>query len=444
MAQPSRDQVEQTPTRRVAAHRKRNAPRHRIGGTEGALPGALARAKPITEQAVTITHNSILEEALRLAALGYPVFPLRPGDKRPLTRHGYKDATTNEAQLRAWWSQYPDANIGIATGKASGLVVLDIDPRHGGDEALAALEAAHGAIDRSVMARTGGQGTHIYFRAPEDGLRNSAGRLGKGLDVRGDGGYIVAPTSVHASGKAYSWEPGHELGEGALPDVPGWMLLALAGSLPRPTRRTPAATTSEPTSDGGAGLRIFEGQRHSKLVSIAGGLRRRGMGPKAIGGALSEINRTSCEPPLPAEEIERIATSMEAYQPANGVRSRSFSSACEVLRDPQYSKLVGGTLEFDEFAEAPTINRRLITDQDIDRIRDAIERTITFVDKMGRERGIQFSHDEMGRAVHLVARERPFHPVRDYLKRLTWDGVPRLSTLLPAWLRLLRSWSGAG
>jgi hypothetical protein len=97
---------------------------------------------------------------------GFAVFPCKPGGKTPLTSHGFKDATKDPAQIRDWCKRWPDANIGIATGPISGIVVLDIDPRHGGDDTLAALELQYGALPAIPMVLTGGGGVHYYFKAP--------------------------------------------------------------------------------------------------------------------------------------------------------------------------------------------------------------------------------------------------------------------------------------
>lgn len=164
----------------------------------------------------------ILSAALSHAARGWRVLPLwwpappgcacgRPDcanvGKHPigeLVPHGCHDATTDAEVIRSWWGRFPEANVGIATGQESGIWALDVDPRHGGDVTLEDLETRHGRLPTSLRARTGSGGLHILFAHPRDGkLSNSSGRLGAGLDVRGDGGYIVGPPSRHASGGTY-------------------------------------------------------------------------------------------------------------------------------------------------------------------------------------------------------------------------------------------------
>src|SRR3990167_1030790 len=155
----------------------------------------------------------MLAYALEYIARGWHVLPLhtptangcscnqRCGKnvgKHPRTKNGLDDATLDKDQVTSWWTMWPQANIGIATGP-SGLVVLDVDPKANGTASLDSLEAVHGLMG-TLSVRTGGGGTHHYFTALEDRpLNNSAGILGPGLDIRAQGGYVVAPPSLHVS-----------------------------------------------------------------------------------------------------------------------------------------------------------------------------------------------------------------------------------------------------
>jgi putative DNA primase/helicase len=105
-----------------------------------------------------------------------------------------------------WWSRWPDANVGVATGSRSNIVVLDVDPRSGGLEALEDLKTRIGDLPATLSVRTGSGGSHFYFR-PRDGevLSNSASKLGPGLDFKAENGFVVAPPSLHVSGNRYSW-----------------------------------------------------------------------------------------------------------------------------------------------------------------------------------------------------------------------------------------------
>lgn len=168
------------------------------------------------------TKPNMKEAALELARHGCAVFPLHTvvdgkcscgkADcdsiaKHPRTKNGLNDATEDLAKIEKWWSQYPDANIGIATGAKSGVFVVDIDPKNGGDESLATLEAEYSdKVQSSVEVATGGGGRHFFF-CTNGGLGNKQ-NVRPGIDVRGDGGYVVAPPSLHASGNRYAWKPG--------------------------------------------------------------------------------------------------------------------------------------------------------------------------------------------------------------------------------------------
>jgi len=147
---------------------------------------------------------TLLDHALRYAYDGWPVFPCKL-NKRPYTRHGFKDATTEVAQIRSWWGTWPQASIGVATGAKAGIWVLDIDGE-AGRESLKALELVHGPLPDTLRVRTGGGGWHYYFKWPICGRVGNRTGVEPGLDVRGEGGYVIAPPSAHESGHSYRWE----------------------------------------------------------------------------------------------------------------------------------------------------------------------------------------------------------------------------------------------
>ncbi len=142
-----------------------------------------------------------------------------PG-KHPLTRNGGKDATDDQNQLGIWLDEYPLAHWGVATGAVSGVVVIDLDRKPGknGVAAFKALAAEHGGITRSYTVRTGSGGLHLYYAHP-GGIRNSASKIAPGIDVRGDGGYVVAPPSGHASGGFYTVAI-----DAPIAPLPAWLL----------------------------------------------------------------------------------------------------------------------------------------------------------------------------------------------------------------------------
>jgi len=151
---------------------------------------------------VAMPTRSMLDHALAYAARGWPILPLRPRGKEPLTHHGFKDATTDETQIRAWWTKSPDANIGLW---CRDFVVLDVDPRHGGDVSLETLrKTVSAAYDFGTLeAKTGGGGRHYVFAAPS--VRITKAKITTGLDIKSDTGYIVVAPSIHPSGQQYEW-----------------------------------------------------------------------------------------------------------------------------------------------------------------------------------------------------------------------------------------------
>jgi hypothetical protein len=246
-----------------------------------------------------------LKLARSYAGFGWQVFPLKPRDKVPFLP--WADvATTDEKMITGWWDTQPDNNIAIATGARSGLVALDVDPGHGGEATLAALVAQHGPLPDTPQALTGGGGRHYLFAHPGVEIRNSAGLLGPGLDIRGDGGYIAAPGSTHPNGKLYRWDTAHLPSKTPLAQMPPWMVELLTA---RHVKPAPDAPPDE--------SRIYvEGGRNQALTSLAGTMRRRGMSEGAILAALTEENQARCFPTLPDDEVENIAKSVSKYAPS--------------------------------------------------------------------------------------------------------------------------------
>lgn len=182
-------------------------------------------------------EGTMLKAALRYAGRGWPVFPIyemtregcscrrskctSPG-KHPRTEGGHNEATVDEATIRAWWGDHPNANIGIRTGSESGLLVLDVDPIHGGNESFEEILLSNGQLEDGPESHTGSGGRHFLFKHPGFKTGNRA-NFRPGLDIRGDGGYIVAPPSNHKSGNHYEWDA---IFDDATPppEPPAWLL----------------------------------------------------------------------------------------------------------------------------------------------------------------------------------------------------------------------------
>jgi len=189
--------------------------------------------------------NGFLDAALEYAGRGWAVFPLKPGGKTPLTPHGFKDATTDVERIRAWWEQHPIANIGLCTGKASGVVVLDVD-RHGkgdGEMSLQELQREFGRLPPTCEVLTPNGGRHFYF-AHSNGAVKGRNGLRPGIDLKAEGGYVVAPPSVlEGTPQPYTRRNGH-----AVCPLPAWLLAEASEDGREPTAPrtpTPAASGAE-------------------------------------------------------------------------------------------------------------------------------------------------------------------------------------------------------
>ncbi|SRR5579871_3853177 len=270
-----------------------------------------------------MSQGNLKNSALEYAQMGWQVIPLHnPIDgrcscgksdcgsvgKHPRTPHGLKDATKDLAIIENWWTRWPEANIGVCTGRASGLVALDVDPRHQGNESLYEVVEKYRDLPNTVESKTGGGGKHIFFRRPsrEAHVGNKA-NLGDwpGLDVRADGGYVVAPPSLHASGGTYQWEPFFAPGEAELAPTPEWLLKLIEGKKGK-------QDTGEPTPKDNS---IPEGNRNDALFRVACSMRHKGMGKEAIQAALKAENQEKCNPPLPESEVEGVVESAMKYDP---------------------------------------------------------------------------------------------------------------------------------
>jgi hypothetical protein len=255
---------------------------------------------------------------------GFPVFPLHcaeggrcscgrgdcqaPG-KHPRISNWPGQATTALSVIQDWWSRWPEANVGLVTGRPSGIVVLDIDPRHDGHLTLGELESRFGELPATIEAQTGGGGRHLVFKHPGGRLPNSAGLLGPGLDVRGDGGYIVAPPSIHVSGRSYEWDTERHPARVVPASLPQWLLDKLAQSRKRVVESFCYSPLSSLAMDG-----VREGQRNVSLTRLAGHLLRHRVDPQISLGLLRSWNQVSCHPPLLEDEMLRTIESIAGVE----------------------------------------------------------------------------------------------------------------------------------
>ena len=249
----------------------------------------------------------LLDAALSYARRGWAVFPLAPRSKIPAISKtaggsGVHDATTDETVIRQWWGRSPNANIGLACGP-SRLLVIDLDAEKGGLDSWAELRRENAINDDTILSLTGGGGVHLLFSLPDGAsIGNSAGKLGTGIDIRATGGYVVVPPSVHPNGHPYTWDVGFHPDDWDPQPVPPPLLRLLT--------EDGNGKSAQPVEG-----KIAEGSRNATLTSLAGTMRRRGMGESAILAALLEENASRCDPPLSPSEVGRIAHSVGQYEP---------------------------------------------------------------------------------------------------------------------------------
>lgn len=239
-----------------------------------------------------------------------------PG-KHPLSHlvpHGVKDATTNPETIRRWWASVPLANVGIATGGQLRLLAVDVDPRAGGDASLCDLVEAHGCewLD-TFSVKTGGLGNHFIFTLPT-GTEVHRGKLSPGIDVKGEGGYLVAAPSLHASGRNYVIEKNTYAAA-----APAW----LVEELTRAHDIAPATVVAfqENSSYRERGGLIAEGERNDRLFRISCALWGGGDAPDlpSLHARILEVNAERCIPPLAASEVAKIASSVAARFPRGAI-----------------------------------------------------------------------------------------------------------------------------
>ncbi len=261
------------------------------------------------EESYTRNSEMIPQAALKIAGRGKPVFPCKP-DKAPFTAHGFEDATTNPARITAWWTRWPEANIGVPTGKASGVFVVDVDR-------LEALEELPRELPETLSVRTPSGGLHFYLNHV-DGITNRTGQLPAGIDIRGEGGYAIAPPS-----EGYTVEH-----RAPIADAPEWLLAALRDE-PRSSSRSghPRSGAGIP-DDGGP---IPDGCRNQTLARIAGRLHDGSRDLPQIEAGLQAVNEARCIPPLPAGQVQKIARSIIRREPCRPARREPGPETVEAL-----------------------------------------------------------------------------------------------------------------
>lgn len=401
--------------------------------------------------------TSMLDEALAYAARGWWVVALHAPQsdgscscgkstcdsigKHPrwdaqLLPNGLKSATTNPGIIQIWWALWPDANIGVVTGPGSDFWALDIDPQHGGDLSLEQLIAQQSALPETVEAITGGGGSHLLFRRPASGVRNRV-KFAPGLDTRGDGGYIVVAPSLHASGQRYQWRIAPD--DAPLVDAPQWLLDLIC-----PPARTPAPAAAQAAMNGHHATLpkrtliyiVFgaqKGDRNNELYHAAQQCYAAGysqaeadqlLRPRARQDGLAdrEIDKTivsayqslhvsgpAAAPGTPPAAPQQPASSSAGAGTTTSRRHSSFIT--QTLAGLGYSfrlNLCTSTIEVNGMAIDDFLRARIRMD--------------------ARDAGLR-GLDAVEDAYAVDAANNAYHPIRDYLNGLTWDGQLHIAKL---------------
>lgn len=280
----------------------------------------------------TVAPTNGLKEALAYAALGWHVFPLHAmlngrcscgrqctsPAKHPITVNGVKAATTDTRQITAWWTRYPWANIGVATGSISGFIAVDIDPKNGGEASLEDLIIKNGEMPVTVEAITGSGGRHILFKHPGGHIGNRT-NLFPGVDIRGDGGYIVVAPSNHPSGNHYVWHRSPR--NTPLAQLPFWLYSLLQSS--HTGNRKPVTEWRKLVQG------VQEGERNQTVASLTGHLLAKGVDPWVTVQLVLAWNAQCNEPPLSDDEVLKTINSIAGRELRKRKRKRGGGSKCK-------------------------------------------------------------------------------------------------------------------
>jgi hypothetical protein len=281
---------------------------------------------------MALPKSKLPEEVRQAAAHGWRLLPVQARGKTPMVREWQKVATNELAQLERWAIQFPDCNWGIAMGEPSGIMAIDVDGAEG-RASVADLERQGLTLPATLTVTTGRTdgGEHHYYRPPSavEIHNDQSGKIGPHIDVRGTGGFVVCPPSVHASGKQYRFiDP-------SLPvsDLPSWAVERLTVRLPMPasTKRTgPQA--------------VGKSSRTNMLVSLAGTMNKRGVTLEAIQAALLAENAAKCDPPLTEAKVRSIAADIvKRYPPGESIAP--VVQVAPTLTPEEAARITGELLE---------------------------------------------------------------------------------------------------
>lgn len=400
-------------------------------------------------------YPSMYDAAIEYAKKGFAVFPLKYRDKVPLTRNGCKDATTDAAQIKAWWQKYPNANIGLATGSVSQnvfVIDLDIDEDRGidGYHSLGDWQREHGDFPETWTAITGRGGYHLYYRG-NGRIKNRAGII-DGVDIRGNGGYVVAPPSIHKNGRRYEWEYSPDEFELAKADNNVMYFLN------HDDHRQSASFTMPNI--------VSAGQRNQMLFRFACMMQAKGASDQSVFAATMAENESSCSPPLTEQEVRIIVSSATKYDKGKPIHIDSEGVATrenkdDVIGNPEWvlnfldcnhdkdgniksvkqfvhnfeivmdkDDRFAGKIRFNEFAQQLYLCGNVPWEKEDNCRAWSSHDDSALFSLIQADYGLK-SRQDFADALKNVSMRNKFHPVRELLDSLTWDGKEHIRSLLP-------------
>ena len=408
-----------------------------------------------------MSNDVMMQAALEYAKQGFAVFPLAPHDKYPICAGGCKSATVDPKQIGQWWRANPDANIGLAMGEKSGglfAIDLDVDENKGidGFDSLRNWQRANKELPETANTITGRGGYHLLYKSTMP-VKNRVALL-PGVDVRGEGGYIVVPPSIHPNGNQYQWEQTIEdFGIAETNEVIN-RLLATGTSADYTT-----PTFSIPST-------IGKGQRNDVLYRMACSMQAKGASDNAILAAIEAENSARCIPPLEDDEVQRIVDSAlkwnkgtndnttitfvgnaslsaaevnnmlikqkTAKKDANGqpvyINKKCIENIVTVLNNDE---TLAGKIRFDLIAYSVKYFGQLPWHKPGDTIGEWAD-----FDDANLRRYLETKYALTGAAIYedavqIVSINNAFNPIVDYLEALpAWDGKEHIKHLLPDYL----------
>ena len=400
-------------------------------------------------------YPSMYDAAIEYAKKGFAVFPLKYRDKVPLTRNGCKDATTDAAQIKAWWQKYPNANIGLATGSVSQnvfVIDLDIDEDRGidGYHSLEDWQREHGDFPETWTAITGRGGYHLYYRG-NGKIKNRAGII-DGVDIRGNGGYVVAPPSIHKNGNRYEWEYSPDEFEIAKADN------NVEYFLNHDDQKQSTAFTMPNI--------VAAGQRNQMLFRFACMMQAKGASDQSVFAATMAENESSCSPPLTEREVKVIVSSATRYDKGKPIHIDSEGVATrenkdDVIGNPEWvlnfldcnhdkdgniksvkqfvhnfeivmdkDDRFAGKIRFNEFAQQLYLCGNVPWEKEDNCRAWSSHDDSALFSLIQADYGLK-SRQDFADALKNVSMRNKFHPVRELLDSLTWDGKEHIRSLLP-------------